>query len=152
MPKHPVTLKIEAAIALLERHGMEVTPAAVKVNVEKDLTWADWAPEKAASEALDGRIRRTLKAGGHIISDATMGVRKGFWEAEIPDLEEQLRVKEESNTYDRNRILADRAVLDFLKEKEKDFGYPVYPGLFHMEIDRIYAMHSLTPPGAQEAA
>ncbi len=151
MPRHPVTAKIDAAVAKLERHGMDVTPSAVKVNVEKGLTWADWSSIDAASEALDRRIQQRLKDTGHVISDAVRGVRKDFWQCSISELEEQFRIKEESSTYDRNRILADKAVLDFLKVKNTELGYDVYPGLFENEINRIYAMHSVSVPGAQAA-
>ena len=146
MGRHAVTVHIDAAIDLLEKHGEPVTPSSVKVNTQPHLTWADYSPEEAADEALDLRIRRRLKDRGYIISDTSTRVRKDFWAATIGELEEQLRVKEESSTYDRNRILADKAVLELLREKQKEFGYAVYPGLFHAEIDRIYAMHSLSSP------
>lgn len=144
--KHPVTQRIEKAIDKLEAHSMEVTPATVKVNAEKEITWADWSAEQAASEALDVRIARCLRARGYVIADAVTGVRKDFWNATTSELAEQLQVKEKSSDYDLTRIKADVAVLTFLREKEKEMGYEVYPGLFQGEIERIYSMHGIAAP------
>lgn len=144
--KHPVTLRVEEAIDLLERNDMEVTPASVKVNAEKTITWADWTPENAASEALDIRVTRCLRDRGYVITDTETRVRKDFWSARPDELEEQLRIKRESSDYDLQRIKADKAIIAFLREKELELGYEVYPGLFHADIDRIYAMHGLSGP------
>lgn len=148
--KHPVTQRIEEAIALIERVGGEITPTAVRANVEPKLTWQDWSPEEASGEALEVRIARYLRSNGYVIADAAPReggrVRKDYWDALVSELEEQIEVKEKSNTYDRNRIKAEKAVITFLRSKEAELGYEPYPGLFHAEIDRIYSMHSVTAP------
>lgn len=148
MAKSPLTLKIDAAIAKLRHHDMPVTPESVRANLEPG--WDD--VRHLAERTIMQAIRAQMRADGMVIADASTRERKDFWEAGIPDLEEQLRIKQESNTYDRNRIKADKAVIAFLKEKEGEFGYTVCPDLFRSDIDRIYRMHSLTPPGAKEAA
>lgn len=148
MAKSPLTLKIETAIELVRHYDMPVTPEAVRANL--DPGWDD--VQTLAERTIMAAIRNQLKAEGLIIADAETRERKDFWEAEIPDLEEQLRIKQESNTYDRNRIKADKAVIAFLKEKENEFGYSVCPDLFRSDIDRIYRMQGLLPPGSREAA
>lgn len=149
-PKHPVTQRIYEAIDLLERNNMEVTPASVKINVAGKLTWADWTPEEASDEALTQRIVRAFRERGMAITDSAPREggrpRKEFWSSLVSELEEQVRIKEESATYDRNRIKAEKAVITFLREKESELGYEPYPGLFHAEIDRIYAMHHVASP------
>lgn len=150
--KHPVTLRIEEAIDLLERHGMDITPASVKVNAEKAITWADWTPEQASSEALDGRIARCLRARGYVITDTDTRIRKDFWQCTSTELKAQLRIQKDSSDYDRPRIAAKEAVIVFLDAKEQELGYAPYPGLFQAEIDRIYSMHGLTAPTRLSAA
>lgn len=150
--KHPVTLRIEEAINLLERNGMDVTPATVKINAEKAITWADWTPEQASSEALDGRITRCLRERGYVITDADTRIRKDFWQCTPAELEAQLQIKKDSSDYDRSRIAAEEAVIVFLRAKEKDLGYAPYPGLFQADIDRIYSMHGLDAPKRFKAA
>lgn len=151
-PKHPVTARIYEAIDLLDRNGMEVTPAAVKINVQKKITWADWTPEEASEEALEQRIARCFRDRGMAITDSAPRPggrpRKEFWSSLVSELQEWVRIKEESVTYDRNRIKAEKAVIAFLREKESELGYEPYPGLFHAEIDRIYAMHHIAAPSA----
>lgn len=151
MAKHPVTDHIDREIDRLERHQAEVTPSAVKINVVKRLTWGDWDPREAQSEALDNRIARRLRTRGYVVADSAPRdggrPRRDFWLSTTSELEEQLRIKEESSHYDRNRIKADKAVLKFLREKEGELGYEPYAGLFHAEVDRIYAMHGFRSPG-----
>lgn len=146
MSRHPVTTQIDAAIDLLERHGEPVTPEAVKRNVTPRLTWADWSPNEAADEALDRRIPRRMKERGYIIADSVSRERKDFWRSTVAELEEQIRIKKESSRFDVNRLRADEAIVAFLKEQEQAFGYEVYPGLFHADIDRIYRMHGIAIP------
>lgn len=152
MTRHPVSLRVDEAISLLERHEVEVTPEAIRVNVKKSLTWADFSSEEALDAVIDRHMASRLKARGFVITDATPReggrARKDFWAVSTDEFAEQLRIKRESSRYDQNRIAADEAVLSFLREQEKTFGYEVYPGLFHAEIDRIYAMHGLASPPA----
>jgi hypothetical protein len=150
-PRHPVTVRIDEARAKLERLGVAVTPAAVKLEVEKTLTRFDLSADAAIDEALNARIAARLKATGQIITGEVVNgsrVRKRFWDSSVAELEEQYEVKRTSSNHDQARLEADRMILEFLREQEATFGYEVYPGLFHADIDRIYAMHGLASPGA----
>jgi hypothetical protein len=155
MPRHPVSVRIDDAIALLRRHSHDVTPSAIRVNVKKALTWADFSSEEALDAVIDRHLPARFKAHGYIITDSTPRdggrERKDFWSASPDEFEEQIRVKRESNRYDLTRLKADEAILTLLREKEKELGYEVYPGLFHAEIDRIYAMHHVSAPGMKAA-
>jgi hypothetical protein len=148
MALHPVSLRIDEAIALLERCGEDVTPTAIKINVMQRLTWADYSPEQSNSEGLDRRIQQRLRDRGYQITDTEARTRRDFWHCTLAELDEQLRVKQDSSDYDRARLRADEAVVTYLREKEKELGYEVCPDLFAEDIARIYAMHGVTPPGA----
>lgn len=144
---NPTRIVIGEAIDLVRRHGLAVTPQNVRANVHVDgLTLAD--ATDALQKQINAQIPLVLKEQGFVITDAATRERKPFWEAPVAELEEQLRIKTEGSRFDENRIRADRAVIALLKDKQSDYGYEVYPGLFHAEIDRIYAMHGLTSPGA----
>lgn len=147
MARHPVRTVIDAAIERVERYGLPMTPDNVIANVQVDgLTLAD------AHDALRRLVRSltpvVLKERGFVIADPKTRERKDFWNSGPDDLEEQQRIKEQGNDFDQVQIAVGKAVIKFLREKEKEFGYEVYPGLFHAEIDRIYSMHGLAAPGA----
>lgn len=147
----PTRSVIVDAIELVQRHGLPITPTNIKANIQYDsLTMGD--ASDALRKHINAQIPVVMKEEGLVITDTATRERKDFWAANVGDLEEQLRIKEQSSDFDRNRLACDRAVLAYLKEKEREFGYAVYPGLFHIEIDRIYAMHSLTPPANSAAA
>jgi len=150
--KHPVTALVDEAIENFGKHGVDITPAKVDQYVIDRLKHGDWSPNAMRDEAVQARVRRALKVRGHIITDGTTRVRKSFWKSTIPELEQQQMVREDSSDRDRNQILAGRAVLDFLREKNQDFGYDVYPELFQDEIDRIYSMHGTAAPGREAEA
>lgn len=145
MPKRDLASEwINAAIDKLERYGMEITPASVWANIDvKAMSFAD--AEAVLAQHIKSRINPTFKARGLIIINGGSGERKSFWDATPDELEEQIAVKRRSSDFDANRLAADSAVLIFLREKEKDYGYTVYPELFKSDITRIYAMHGITP-------
>lgn len=143
-PTHAV---IVAAIDKVERYGLPMTTENVKANVDVDaLTLGDM--NSALWRHLAAQIPVVMRDRGLIIADTKTRERKDFWASTPDELEEQKRIKEQSNDFDRVRITCDEAVITFLREKEKEFGYEVYPGLFHSDIDRIYAMHGLSAPSS----
>lgn len=148
--KHPITQRIEEAVELIERVNGEITPSAIKVNVEPKITWADWTPEEAASEALDARIARWLRGAGYVIADAAPReggrVREGFWTTPVSKLEEQQQIRAKSIGFDKRRAEAEQMVITFLREKERELAYEPYAELFHDEIARIYSMYGMAPP------
>ncbi|HTE60415.1 MAG TPA: hypothetical protein VK631_08680 [Solirubrobacteraceae bacterium] len=148
---NPVRAAILAAIELVQRNGEPLTTKYVRANVKTGGLSLDDTHE-ALRKHINAQIPVVMKELGLIIADPKTRERKDFWTSSPADLEEQARIKKRSNQFDTNRIACDEAVIAFLREKEKDFGYPVYPGLFHAEIDRIYAMHSLVSPGASREA
>jgi hypothetical protein len=145
---NPVRVAVDAAIERVERYGLPMTLENVSANVQVDsLTVA--AAVDALRRQVKSMIPVRMKEMGFVITDAKTRERKDFWTATADELDEQTRIKQQSSDHDRVRIACDEAVVAFLREKEKDFGYEVWPGLFHAEIDRIYAMHGLVAPGAK---
>lgn len=155
MSRHPVSLRVDEAIDTLERYEQEVTPDAIRTNVKKALTWADFSSEEALDAVIDRHVPSRLKARGYRISDSAPREggreRKVFWEMSADEWAEQVRIKRDSNRYDQTRLAADEAVLTFLREKEKELGYEPYAGLFRDDIGRIYSMHGITAPGVVAA-
>lgn len=144
---NPARDVIVEALDLLESYGIDPTPEKVRANIKVDgLTLAD--ATEGLRKYINSQIGPVMKERGLIITDAAAHTRKPFWDSNVDELEAQLQVKKESRRFDENRITADKAVIDFLKEQQETFGYEVYPGLFHAEIDRIYAMHGLVSPGS----
>lgn len=147
MARNPTRAVIVAAIDLVQRHGLSITPANIRANIQYDsLTMGD--ASNALRKHINAQIPVVMKEQGLVITDGTTRERKSFWNAGTADLDEQLRIKEQSSDFDRNRLACDRAVLAYLREQEQAFGYEVYPELFHTQIDRIYAMHGLEAPGS----
>lgn len=151
MSRHPVSLRVDEAIDLLEQWGQQVAIEGIRANVRRKLTWADFSSDEAIDAVIDRHAVPRLKARGYIVSDSTPRTggreRKLFWSATPDELGEQLRLKRESARYDENRIRADEAIIAFLRAKRDELGYEVYPGLFDADIERIYAMHGLSSPG-----
>lgn len=148
MPRETATrLLITEAIDRVQRYGLPLTPANVKANVNiKDFTLAEI--EVGMTKHVFAQIPTVMKEQGLIIADAVTRERKAFWDSSADELEEQKRIKEQSSDFDRVRLACDEQIIVFLRVKEKEHGYAVYPGLFHAEIDRIYSMHGLASPGA----
>lgn len=141
--------RMHAAIDLLERYGTESLDVD-KVLANVDLTW-DEAQGVVASKKRD-LARQALRERGYVITDADTRVRKDFWQCTPTELAAQLQIKKDSSDYDRARLVADEAVLTFLRVKENELGYEPYPGLFQADISRIYSMHGLTAPKQVKAA
>jgi hypothetical protein len=148
MPRQNAARKLIAqSIERVQRHGLKLTPENVKANISiRDFTLGEI--EEGMTKHVYAQIPVVMKEQGLIIADPATRERKPFWEASADDLDEQTRIKEQSSDFDRVRLVCDKAVVAFLREKESELGYEVYPGLFHAEIDRIYAMHGLDSPGA----
>lgn len=143
---NPVHDVIIAAKEKAERYGLPITLTNVRANIDySSLTIGDAV--EATRRYTNAQVPAVLKSLGLIIADGTTRERKDYWQSTREELGEQLRLKVESATYDSNRILAEKAVLAFLEEKEKELGYEPYAGLFRDDIERIYAMHSLSSPG-----
>lgn len=149
---NPVNVVISAALDKVERYGLPITLENVRANIDySSLTIGDAV--EATRRYTNAQVPTVLKSMGLIIADTVTRERKGYWDSTRAELGEQLRLKVESATFDSNRILAEKAVLAFLEEKEKELGYEPYAGLFRDDITRIYAMHGMSVPGAKlEAA
>lgn len=141
----PVNLRIDEAIAKLERYDQIITPTSIEANVE--LRWNDLSPTEAANKVLKAEIQRRCRKRGLIITTADTRQRKSFWNCTPEEIEEEILVKQNGSLRDQNRIKADRACVAFLKEKRVEFGYEVYPELFAEDIERIYAMEGCSAPG-----
>jgi hypothetical protein len=147
MAANPVLAAILAAKDKVERYGLPMTLENVRANIDySSLTIGDAV--EATRRYTNAQVPTVLKSLDLIIVDTVTRERKGYWESTRSELGEQLRLKVESATYDSNKILVDKAVISLLEEKERELGYEPYAGLFQDEINRIYAMHNVTPPGA----
>lgn len=145
MAQNPVHEVIIAAKEKTERYGLPVTPDNVRANIDYSALTIGDAVE-ATRRYTNSQVAVVLKSQGFVITDTATRERKDFWQSTRSELGEQLRLKVESATYDSNRILADKAMLALLEEKERELGYEPYAGLFRDEIDRIYAMHGVSAP------
>lgn len=147
MPRNAAARKLIAqAMERIERHGLPMSTQNVKANVcIDDFTLREI--RDGMEHNVNALIPVVMKEQGFVITDERTRERKSFWQATADELDEQLRLKTEGSRFDRQRIACDEAVIAFLREKEKDFGYEVYPELFQDDIDRIYAMHGLSSPG-----
>lgn len=147
----PARAAIAAAIDLVEKHGLPLTPATVRANVDIEaLSLAD--AREALAKHVNGQIPLMLKERGCVIVDERSGERKSFWTSTPDELEEQERIKARSSDFDRVRLACGAAVVAFLREKEREFGYEVCPDLFADDIARIYAMHSVPVPARMAEA
>jgi hypothetical protein len=143
--RSPVREVIVQAIELVQRHGFPVTPKTIRANIDVDgLTIGD--ANQALVKHINAQIPVVMKEMGLVITDTATRDRKPFADSTADELDEQIKVKAESTRYDQNRLAADQIVVKLLREKEKELGYEVYPGLFHDEIDRIYSMHGIAAP------
>lgn len=147
MSRHPVSLKIDQTIDLLQRNNVPVTPGAVRINVRKVLTYADFTPYESLDAVIDARMAERFRAKGLVITDRESRIRKQFWHSEIAELEEQQEIKRQSSLFDANRIKADGAVIELLKAKRDEFGYEPSPDQFRGEIHEVYAGYGLAAPG-----
>lgn len=144
--QNPVHAVIVAAKEKAERYGLPITLDNVRANIDYGSLTVGEAVE-AARRYTNAQVAAVLKSQGFIIADAATRERKDYWSSTRAELGEQLRIKVESATFDSNRILAEKAVLAFLEEKEKELGYEPYVGLFRDDVERIYAMHGIQSPG-----
>lgn len=141
--RHPVTRRIDEAIDLLERVGHPVTPGAVRVNVKKRITYTDLTPDEMLEAAIDQRLDRRLKARGYMILDETTRVRGLGLNADVDELDAQLRLQDENVTYVVNSRDALRAVVKFLRAKQAATGAPVRASDFYDEVVAIYEAHGI---------
>lgn len=148
--RHAANIRIAEAIAHCEKYEIEVTPRNVRRNLK--LTYDDLTADEAIKETIDRRILQVIRGSGYVIADTESRERKPFWLCTFAELEEQIEVQAEGTIYDQNRLEANRAVVAFLREKARDFGYEVYPELFAEDIERIYRMNHCTPPARVKAA
>lgn len=143
-PRHPVTVRIDEAVDLLERHGQPLTLDDIRVNVKKRLTWNDFSSEEALDAVVDIRLARRLKDLGVVAVDADgSGERKLFDDCTLAEFDEQITIKQRNVTYVANRLRVDKAVREFLAEKQAMADHPVTVGEFREQIEAIYAEHEM---------
>lgn len=139
MSRHPVTARIDDAIDHLEKLGQRVTPAAVKINVRKHLTYGDLSTHEMLDAAIDQRLRPRLAARGYVIADDETRVRKLFADCAPEEFAAQVEVAQINLDKCARRLSEDRKVLAFLRSKEQALGRPVTAGEFADEIAVLLA-------------
>lgn len=141
----PITRKIKAAVDKLERAGISVTLDTVEAN----LGWRSFTLveiEPILRNALRQRIGRRLKVLGYIIGDELTHERFNFWAATPDQIEAQWHLERDNRQHVEAHEKARRMLLDFLRVKERELGYPPVPAMVYEDVRRIYAMHGLEPP------
>lgn len=103
-----------------------VTPATVKINVRKHITYADLTTEEMA-------------ALGYVVTDAEALDRRLFDECSPDEFEAQVEIQATNVQRCRDRLAVDRRVLAFLRSKERELGRPVTAGEFGEEIAVLLA-------------
>lgn len=150
--RHPVTIRIDEAVELLQKYGEPITLPSVKTNAKRRLTWADFSSDEALDAVVDQRLSKRLKELGIVIVDAEEGERKLFDDCTLVEFDEQIAVKQRNVTYVSNRLRADKAVREFLAEKQAMAEEPLRIGDFRDDVDSIYAAHGFAITATPDVA
>jgi hypothetical protein len=133
---------VKAAVALCERHKVEITVANVAANVA--LKPGDY--NALLTRGLHQDVRAALKRAGYITVDIQTNAKAVAADASLTELETLLRVKEQNLDRVTAHTKALRVLVEFLREKKQELGYEPYVFLFEEDARRIYAMHELELP------
>lgn len=147
---NPARAAIAEAIARVRRNGMALTTKNIRANVDTaGLTIGD--ATEALQRYINTQIPLMLKEQGHIITDAARSKdgrpRAGYYETGTAEHKEQLQIQAENGRYTQNRIAAETAVITFMEERTTDLGYEPPWLTIAEDVDRIYRMHGVAPPG-----
>lgn len=137
MSRHPITTRIDEAVADLERLGIDITPAKVRVNVRNRLTYGELKPDQMLDALIDQRLRPRLGDLGYVIADDDTRARKLFEDCTPADFAAQVGVEEANVKACVEQLRKDRKALDYLRAKEQELGRPVTAGEFADEIAAI---------------
>lgn len=141
----PIIRRIDAAIDKLERAGIPPTLDRIETNLGwRDMTHAETEP--VLRGAFRAKASRRLKTRGYVIGDEVTHERFDFWAATPDQIETQWRIERDNRQHVESHEKARRMLLDFLRIKEKELGYPPVPAMVFEDVRRIYAMHGLEPP------
>lgn len=143
MARHPVTVRIDDAVSLLQRYGQPLTIDNIVTNAKQKLTYSDFSSEEACEAMIRLRAPGRLKALGLSIVDSETYAREEFEECTDEQFAERIEVKERNVRHVQRHLAADRAVAEFLAAKHEQHGRPVTVGEFLSEIDAIYAEHGV---------
>lgn len=133
---------VRTAVALCERHKLEITVANVAANVA--LRPGDY--NTLIMRGLHADVRAALKRAGFITVDAATNRKADVADASLTDLEALLAIKEKNLKRVNAQTKALRQLVEFLRIKKDELGYEPYVYLFEEDARRIYAMHDLELP------
>ena len=133
---------VRSAVALCEKHNVEITVANVAANVA--LKPGDY--NALIDRGLRQEVRAALKRAGYITADAKTNVKVDVADASLSELEQLLEVKERNVERVSRQTDALRQLVEFLRIKRDELGYEPYVYLFEEDARRIYQMHGLELP------
>lgn len=133
---------VRTAVALCERHKLEITVANVAANVA--LKPGDY--NALITRGLHQDVRAALKRAGFITVDAITNRKADVADASLTDLEALLAIKEKNLQRVNAQVAALRQLVEFLRVKRDELGYEPYVYLFEEDARHIYQMHGLDLP------
>jgi len=133
---------VRTAVALCERHNLEINVANVAANVA--LKPGDY--NTLIMRGLHQDVRVALKRAGYITVDARTNRKADVADASLSELEQLLEVKEKNLKRVNAQTQALRQLVEFLRIKKDELGYEPYVYLFEEDARHIYAMHGLELP------
>lgn len=142
---HPVTRRIDEAVALLERWQRPVSVHNVIVNAKKKLTYSDFSSDEACDAVLRVRVRSRLRTLGYSIADAETHEQRQLDDCTYSEFCERVKIKRENAQHVERSLEADEAVAEFLAVKREQLGREITVGDFADEIEAIYADFELAP-------
>lgn len=143
MPRHPVTVRIDDAVSMLQRYGQPLTIENIVTNAKKALTYADFSSEEACEAMIRLRAPGRLRTLGLSIVDSETFEREEFEECTDEQFAERIEVKERNLRHVQRNLAADRAVAEYLAVMHEQHGRPVTVGEFREAIDAIYAEYGV---------
>jgi hypothetical protein len=146
MKRHPVTQRIDEAVELRVEWERPVTPGAIREYVKNNLRHADFTSDEAMEAVIDRYLVPRLKSLGYIIATEEEGAereRKLMDDCTVSEFSKQVEIKQRNVENVRNRFKADRAVEEFLLQKQEMAGRDLTVGEFADAVTSIYAEHGI---------